>query len=40
MGYAPIVSAKDVSGDGWSIYNSVSGQAVGSMIVIVIGLGE
>lgn len=40
MGYAPIVSAQDVSGNSWSIYNSVSGQAVGSMIVIVIGLDE
>lgn len=40
MGYATTVSAKDTSTDGWSIYNSVMGQATGACIVIVIGLGE
>lgn len=38
MGYASVVKATDTSTNGWSIYNSVSGQAVGSMIVILIGL--
>jgi PHS family inorganic phosphate transporter-like MFS transporter len=38
MGYASVVKATDSSTNGLSIYNSVSGQAVGSMIVILIDL--
>jgi hypothetical protein len=40
IGYASSVKATDTSANGWSIYNSVSGQALGSLIVVCIGLRE
>jgi len=40
MGYATSVKATDTSTNGWSIFNSVMGQATGSCIVIMIGLGR